>query len=569
MAVLLAWLSHRQDQPDPRDWNAMLARAASRSRFPGRTLSAPGARLFVAPTRAAEPEAVRDSDALWRAADAAPGWGGLDAAPQASVRAPCALLEILPLERRLRLTRDLLGQRKLVYARIADGIVVASGEDVLVGHSEVSDRLDEQYLAAFLVSQPADPARTIFADIAILRPGETLRWQDGRLTDSLASLLPDESWRVRTEAEIVDEFRDRMLDAVGFAIRGADRVGLSMSAGIDSSIIGAALAATDKNFTRRPLAVTFGLDHWPDIDESSLASTQAAALGLEHICFAADELWPLSSQGVRPTCPDTPVASPFREIKETTYQKFVDGKVDVWLSGNFGDHLWADPADWLIDGWKNRRWRFMWSHFRWSLASSGATGIWRNRGIRKCLRLASGKPNYWTDTEYLQDDVARQLRQRLDAELAACGEFPRPLHAYQVLNARAAFDACGENWFAQRHGMEVRMPFRDPPLVRFCLSLPCDFSFRSGIWKWLPRRAFAGCLRSEILERPKSSDLTAFVDESTGADSQKWDQMAREGMESAGWLLRCDPDSVENPDSRWNLRWNLISLSLWQKARLH
>lgn len=113
------------------------------------------------------------------------------------------------------------------------------------------------------------------------------------------------------------------------------------------------------------------------------------------------------------------------------------------------------------------------------------------------------------------------------------------------------------------------MPFRDPPLVRFCLSLPCDFSFRSGIWKWLPRRAFAGCLRSEILERPKSSDLTAFVDESTGADSQKWDQMAREGMESAGWLLRCDPDSVENPDSRWNLRWNLISLSLWQKARLH
>lgn len=563
MAVLLAWLSWRTEHPRESDWLAMAGRAASRSLFPGRTLQTAGARLFAARTRAGEPDPIRHAEQAWLAVDAASAWTPAED-EDAAVLEPCALIELSPRARTLRVARDALGQRKLVYARVPDGVVVASGEDILAAHPCVSGQLDPEFLAAFLVSQASAPDACVFRDIRQVRAGESLSWSEGRSRSTAYRWTPDWNWRALHESEVIARYRELVCQATRKCLHGARRVGISLSGGMDSAVLAASLVHERDASTPTPLAVTYRLDRWPEIDEGLLAARLADSLGLAFRSFDASGLFPLSTSGHRPVCPDTPVASPFRELKEAAYAEFAGNGVDIILSGNFGDHLMADPSDWLVDAASQHRWRPAAHRFAWNLRNRGLRdGFWRDVGLRKFARRVLGRSLYWPDLELLNPLARTRLRERLDAEVAALADFPRPLQAHQLLAARAVFDACGEDWFAQRHGMEMRSPYREAELLRWMLSIPADYSFRAGTWKWIARQAFAGSLPPEVIARPKSSDLTAFVDGSVAGVQARWTRLTEQGRDLVADLL--DPRAVTqaNEDARWNLDWSLLCLAQW------
>jgi asparagine synthase (glutamine-hydrolysing) len=54
------------------------------------------------------------------------------------------------------------------------------------------------------------------------------------------------------------------------------------------------------------------------------------------------------------------------------------------------------------------------------------------------------------------------------------------------------------------HGVEARVPFLDPDLVRLAMRLPIEFKLRDGQEKWIVRTAFAGLLPDYIRLRPKN-----------------------------------------------------------------
>ena len=58
----------------------------------------------------------------------------------------------------------------------------------------------------------------------------------------------------------------------------------------------------------------------------------------------------------------------------------------------------------------------------------------------------------------------------------------------------------------------MRYPWRNWTLLRFALSLPAYQSSRNGIGKWLARRALAGVLPPEWVDRPKMGDLRPLLD---------------------------------------------------------
>lgn len=568
MAVLLAWISWCEDSLAPDVWKNMVSRAQARCCFPGRTLDAPGVRLFAASTRAGEAEPLSTSEQGWLAVDCAsalepPHLPNSRIAPDF----PCAFILIQPSRRSVQIARDIMGQRKLAYARVANGIVVASGEHVLLAHPDVSPRLDPLFLAAFLASQPSGCSETAYANIRQLAPGECIRWQSESPESTIRRLQPEPGLNSIRAPEAITECRRRVLTAVARAVHGARRVGISLSAGMDSSSVAAAMMAQASQTDAPPLAVTYRFESWPDIDEAALVADLTRHLELDWRSFAADDLHPLCGKGSRPVCPDTPVASPFREIKEAAYEEFAKGGVDICITGNFGDHLLADPGDWLANAIHQRRWAAAMRRFAWNLRVRGLReGLWRDSGLRRFARRALKRGICWPGLEFLSRDARQALQVRLDSELNSYSGFPRPLQAFQNLGARAAFDASGEDWFAQRHGMEVRSPFRDPELVRWMLSIPADFSFREGRWKWLIRMAFNELLPTSVAARPKSSDLTPFVDQSTAEDQTNWDALAEEGAEVMGELLDRESAALADADSRWNLRWNLVCVALWRRG---
>ena len=83
---------------------------------------------------------------------------------------------------RLLCACDQIGVVPLHYAQLGDRLLVASSPELLLLHPEVSDALDEQAVADFLLTgQASSFGTTAFAAIRRLPPAHAMRWSDGRL----------------------------------------------------------------------------------------------------------------------------------------------------------------------------------------------------------------------------------------------------------------------------------------------------------------------------------------------------------------------------------------------------
>jgi asparagine synthase (glutamine-hydrolysing) len=57
---------------------------------------------------------------------------------------------------------------------------------------------------------------------------------------------------------------------------------------------------------------------------------------------------------------------------------------------------------------------------------------------------------------------------------------------------------------ASAHGTVAHVPFLDPAVVVYALSIPVEYKIRGGVAKWILRQALRGALPSAILDRPKA-----------------------------------------------------------------
>jgi asparagine synthase (glutamine-hydrolysing) len=570
VATILIWKSWRDAEPQPIVWGAMLSAAMAASRRPGVTLSGPGWRLFVARNRESDGPAVEiDRQGRYVCIDAPTSdesQGDIDEQRWIET-APFTFFRIDPLREELTIGRDLMGERTLVYARIAQGVLVATAESILSAHPEIGSDLNEEFLAAFLISAPPEHDATAFSRIRSLKSGELKRWTCSDDSSIRATLQADDSVACRDHSALVRDFAELVHAAVVKRCKGARRIGVSLSAGIDSALVAVEAVKARDSSKAKPVAVTYGFDRWPEVDERGMGSRLADFLDLDWFGIAADELHPMRSSLRRPICPDTPMATPFREIKEAVYQRFETEGVDVWLTGNFGDHLYAVPSDWMLDALNRRRYvraaLLCLDMFR----ARGLWGLWRDRGFRRGMRSILGlSAATWPEVDLLCAPLGERLRDRLELELASYKRFPRPLQAMSVLDANACMDACGENWFAARHGMELRSPYRDAKLTRFCLSAPASLSYKAAQWKAQAREAYVNRLPDEIRCRAKGSDLTEFTDSAMKAEKSRLDLLRAQGLDVAGHLLRKRPRAPDE-GTLWALNWSLISLGAWLEAR--
>ncbi|HET9483331.1 MAG TPA: hypothetical protein VFO79_05180, partial [Xanthomonadales bacterium] len=197
MASLLLWVQWNGPIDDA-IWQRLAARATARCRHRIVERSGPGYRLLARAARESEPDPLverslpegrRELLLLDRAngpedvergavnsapvaAHGSPAWDEkrlLDGTPTAAAALTLPGLEVT-------LTRDLMGQRNLVHATVPGGLLVASGEDVLLAHPSVSTDPDPLYLAANFAALHWGHDEAAFRAIRAVAPGEILRF---------------------------------------------------------------------------------------------------------------------------------------------------------------------------------------------------------------------------------------------------------------------------------------------------------------------------------------------------------------------------------------------------------
>ncbi len=424
---------------------------------------------------------------------------------------PFAVVVVAEASGQVLCARDQLGERTLVYAQVGQTLVVASEECAVLAHPGVGNHLNEQTVARYLAVLPPAEGQTFFAEVSELPPAHLLvADRDGvrlrRYWQPDLTPLP-----VRSEGEVVEEWRALLRDAVAACLRTPSRVGVLMSGGLDSTSV-AAVAAQQGHSRGAPVAVSWVFDELPWADERRFMAPVVARHGLDWIPIRGDELWPLCPTVTWGDNPNGPGEAPSKALWVVTAAALEERKTAVLLTGESGDHLYFGWEYWLRDLLHARRF------------TAAATGVLRAllAGVtvdrRELWRLKSalGRAVGWRRAG-ASAGFSRRWLTREGAGLVV-GTGCAGASAGRPTGRAAGLEDPWNRWglvegyrFGLRLGLEVRRPYRNLRLAQFAARVPSHLLARGGWSKWIGRVAVQELLPKAVAWRRWRSSHLPFV----------------------------------------------------------
>ncbi len=360
----------------------------------------------------------------------------------------------------LSLSRDPFGIKPLYYAKLDNGIAFASEPQALIKSGLVKARLNDTAREEFLQLQFSMGAKTIFAGINRVLPGETLSCKDGQIISSTRQeALVTQSSSVVSDSEALLNLEKCLSDSVSVHLRTDVPYGVFLSGGIDSSVI---LGLTARLTEQPILCFTAGFDVPEAVDERLKAAKMAASVGARHESIEINEsmVWQHLPKIV--AAMDDPCAD-YAIIPTWFLARFASQEVKVILSGEGGDELFGGYG----------RYQHFMRHPLLGRKKMRARGSFDR--VKNILRES---PKAWRRTiELNEQKVAGLYRSRLmQAQALDCADWlPHDL--------LLKLDRC-----LMAHNIEGRTPFLDPLVAKFAFNLPDHLKVRAGFAKWILRQ---------------------------------------------------------------------------------
>ena len=395
-------------------------------------------------------------------------------------------------DQRLILVRDRLGIKPLYYARSGDGVLFGSEPKALLAHPDMTAEIDREGIAELLVLPRArTPGHGVFRGIREVRPGCIV------VADA-SGLRETPYWRLEARPHTGDfastsgQVHDLLRDIMRRQVVADVPVGTLLSGGIDSSVITAmAVQELTADLTSFSVSVPTsgrpGGDAWRPSDDEPYARLVADELGIKRIVteVSTDALVEEMDNGLRAR--DLPG---WGDLDTSMYLLFksVREQVTVALSGESADEMFGGYTWQLDDGFIGH------GSFPWMYARR--------------------QPEIM-----LRDDVRREIEpERYEADRyhealaevpVLAGEDPARRRRREVFHLGltrwlgALLDR--KDRMSMAVGLEVRVPFADHRLAELLFDVPSDVGTAGGVAKALLRRASAGLLPADVVNRPKSA----------------------------------------------------------------
>jgi asparagine synthase (glutamine-hydrolysing) len=482
--------------------------------------------------------------------------------------------------RRLVLARDRYGIKPLYYRAGADGLEFASELRALP-----RGEIDLDALEAFLAFNSIPAPLTIFRETRKLPPGHLLVWENGEVRlerYARPSPAPAEELREDDEAELIEELRARLRDSVRAHLVSDVPVGVLLSGGIDSSAL-TALAAQEVAEPVRTFSIGFEERSFNELADARLVAERYgtrhrelllrpdAALLLPALAEAFDE--PFADSSALPTY---------------LVSRLAAEDVKVALSGEGGDELFGGYYTYVADLLALRTGGL--ARLARPLVELLPTSTARASFDYKAKRFVRGahlppleRHHAWK--EIFSPDARAELTGRRSgfdpvdlyrarfAETEGAELLARlqdvDLGIYLVDDLLVKTDRA-----SMAHSLEARVPFLDPAVSEFALSLPTHHKVRGFAKKRLLRRAVAPLLpRSIVRGRKRGFSIPAAAWlrgelEPFAREVLSPDVVRRQGYFRPEAVTRLLNDHVARRADLSRQIWGLVCFSLWlERAR--
>ena len=401
----------------------------------------------------------------------------------------------------LTLAVDRFAEKPLFMAESAGRLVFASSVWALRAADPSLGTPDpvatDRFLALAKTPQLPD---TFYADIKRLPPAHVASWAPGARLTMRRWWTPRRVDVPHDPATAAEQLASLLTDSVSLRLRSDVPVGTSLSGGLDSSSILALTSQLSPAHNRHAFTATFpGFAR----DELGYADEAARSAGVrEHHAIEPtmeelfDDLPALVADQEEPFG-STSIYAQWRVMRRAS-----EAGVVVLLDGQGADELFGGYAG--IDGWVLRS----------RGARATVAGLIRNPRALEAVGVAYA-------SAHAPAALARRYRLRaaspyVDGRLAsAAATFAAEEHIdWSAGSSPLRRELLTQTFrtslphlcrFADRDSMafsvEVRLPFLDPRVAEFALSLPPELLWRDGTTKLLLREAMRGRVPDVVLDR--------------------------------------------------------------------
>jgi asparagine synthase (glutamine-hydrolysing) len=452
--------------------------------------------------------------------------------------------------RRLLLSRDRVGVRPLYYAVVDDGkrLLFASEMKTLLTDPATPRGFDLEGLSqVFCFWAPVAP-RTCLRGIRQLRPGARLVVEDGNLREEvywrprfLAEDRPFSHAGERRTEELALELRDRLEESTRLRMTRADvPVGVYLSGGIDSSVIGALV----RRFHSGPLRTFSVRFENRDFDEGRFQEEMIKRLGTEHTSVEVGygdirrvfpEVIYYGESPILRAAP-APLYALSALVRRSGYKVVLTGEgSDEFLAGYDLFRENKVRRFWLRRPESKLRPRLLERLYPWLVRSPAQAQALQRTFFGKGRELI-GEPHF---SHLPRWESAASLRRLFGAEAkAALGDFDPAADLLAGLSAEVrGYEPLGKAQYLEivtllsgyllssqgdrmlmGNSVEGRFPFLDVNVMEFANALPPEVKLRVLDEKHVLKRAARDLVPEAILKRSKqpyrAPDAQSFVQES-------------------------------------------------------
>jgi asparagine synthase (glutamine-hydrolysing) len=488
-------------------------------------------------------------------------------------------------ERRLLLARDRFGKKPLYYAEVGGSLLFGSELKALLEHPRCPRELDAASLSRYLALEYVPSPHAILEGVRKLPGGHVLVWQDGRArTERYWDLTFQPDGVHQSDAEYVEEFRDRFRDAVRRRLVSDVPLGAFLSGGIDSSSVVAMMTETHPRGAVETFSIGFAD---PSFDESEHARRVAAHFGTEH---HEEVFTPAAMAEVLPTVADF-LDEPLADASILpTYllSRFTREHVTVALGGDGGDELLAGyptfPADraarlYVVPRVLHER-VVMPLAERLPVSTKNFSLDFR---VKRFLRGAGARadvrhPTWLGSFSPAEQDVllthAAGDPYAEQRQLYAGAPTKHPVERLIYLYAKTYLEddvLVKVDRASMACSLEVRAPFLDVELVEFLGGVPPRLKLRGFGTKRLLKRALGDVLPPGIANRPKKGFGIPVAEWLKGAlreplqDELSPARIREQGIFEAAMVERLIKEHMDGRRDHRKPLWTLLVFQLWHR----
>jgi len=467
--------------------------------------------------------------------------------------------------------RDRMGNYGLYYAVHTKTVLIANRVGPLLDLLPQPHEINPRSVVAFIDGGVPLEGETFYENLRTVEPGSLLTvTRDNIITTHYWDIEPQPTLKLSSDLEYAEAYRELLFRVVAGYIPPR-KVGVTLSSGMDSSSVAAAIQAVapDVDLT----AFSWATPELPDSNESQYSSLTSKYLNIKHVDIAADQYWSLRpKEGI-----ETSVASPFyhfySDLWGITFDVIRQHNIDIAFTGITGDHLFGGDVFGYPDLLLTGQWFELIRQIRRNLPYSEANLkeiIWVSlfrpiaRTFLPFLRkkptsvvwLAKSRHEMYNEYFLQPEKVAWMLpgrKERLDT----------------LRDRKLRYSTERLNLMATSYNIELRHPLLDHRLIEFSACLPTSQTYRAAVRKVIMRNAMRGYLPDDIVDLIYKIYPSAIADRGLKDREQAkvWDLMTNMRAAQFGFV---DEKSLQESyraylEGRQKDRgfWNTLTLEDW------